>query len=69
MRTYTIRSYYACYCGGTFYVDLRAESRGIYPCVYSYLCNRCGAHKSMPAKEEIEFVAKLESAQQLQQTN
>lgn len=41
------------FCGGTFYVDLRIQSRGIAPCTYTFECDRCGERKSMPCLQEV----------------
>lgn len=63
---YTLKtSYYSCHCGGTFYVDLRAQSYGIYPCIYNYICDKCGARKSMTCKEEVESLVKIQNKVEL----
>lgn len=48
-------------CGGTFYVDFGRESYGIAPCVYKYLCDKCGAEKWMPCIEEVRELASYQT--------
>lgn len=57
----TDENYYTCACGGTFYVDLKTQSYGIYPCVYNYVCDECERRKSMPCLSEVQGIAKASS--------
>ena len=58
MRSFRLQSsYYACLCGGTFYVDLKAPSYNIAPCTYKYVCGGCGKVKFMTSEEETRFCA------------
>ena len=60
MRTYKLEnSYYACGCGGTFYVDLSAQVYNISPAIYNYICDRCGKRKTMACEAEVRELAKV----------
>lgn len=55
MRTYRIEStYYKCRCGGTFQIDLKAQSLRIDPVFYTYVCDGCGWVKRMFCEEEMK---------------
>lgn len=47
MRTFKLKSRYDCPCGGTFAVDLSTKIYGISPPRYNFVCDRCGARKTM----------------------
>lgn len=59
MRIFRLQSiYYACRCGGTFYVDLLGKIGGIAPAIYTYYCDRCGKEKQMPCEAEMKELSK-----------
>lgn len=59
MHTYRLKnSYYSCFCGGTFFVDLLAKIYGIAPCLYTFVCDRCGKRKVMACEKEVRELSK-----------
>lgn len=56
MKQYVLKTfdYYSCECTGRFFVDIQKDSRDIFPCVYRYLCDKCGKEKFMPCEAEVK---------------